>query len=128
MEENFPRYTEQWKQSNLNGGNIHFIDPITSKKLTFNLTEATVVTLQETYPARLVITTDGLLVSNNTVRLLEQSAPAGVAIDLAATYGSLTPFAVAPDPGDTDPAPEGFSEPNYAPDAGLGGQLTEKFS
>ena len=42
--------------------------------------------------------------------------------------GSLIPFAVAPDPGDIDPTPQGFSEPNYVPDAGLGGELAEKFS
>lgn len=99
--------------------------------LTFFLTGASVVLLSEVFPAEVHIFTDGNLVSNNTVRALEQSASAGVKIILTSSYGSLIPFAFEPDAGTIDPPgiiPEGFSEPNYAPDAGKGGQLAEAFT
>jgi len=86
------------------------------------------VHLTNDFPAGVTITTDGLILSAETVPILEQSAAAGVRIELIATFGSLTQFSFLPDPGDIDPDPQGFSEPNFAPDTGLGGQLVEKFA
>lgn len=96
--------------------------------LTRFITGGTDVHIRPNYPAGVEITTDGSAVDSATVPIIEESALAGVKVTLNTTYGSLQPFAVAPDPGDTDPTPQGFSEPNYAPDAGKGGELAEKFS
>jgi hypothetical protein len=101
-------------------------EPETIIALAKNLTEATQVNLKEIYPATMQILTNGTNVDGQTRKLLEQSALAGVAIELIVNYSSI-PFAFEPDPGDIDPIPQGFSEPNYAPDAGKGGNLTERF-
>lgn len=82
----------------------------------------------DAFPARIVIESDGNI-PTNIIKLLEQVVQAGVKIEVSATYGERIAFAFRGDPGEPeDPLPEGFSEPNYAPDAGLGGSLTEKFS
>lgn len=94
---------------------------------TKELTESTLVKYAELFPARIVLTIDGANINASTIRLLEQSAPAGVALELTSVMGSTLPFAVAPEAGESDPDAAGFSEPNYAPDANSGGSLTEKF-
>jgi len=91
------------------------------------LTESSEVSIVESYPAGVIITVNGLNITSNTVRQIEQSAPAGVQIILN-SVSTEPQFAVAPDLGDIDPDAEGFSEPNYAPDAGKGGHLSEKYS
>ncbi len=102
-------------------------EPETLIALTRFITEGTVVNYTELYPARVSLLTDGSTISAATIPIIEQSAPAGVKIELTSTFGSLVPFAFATEPGDVDPIPEGFAEPNFAPDAGLGGELSEKF-
>jgi len=95
--------------------------------LTKFVTNATIVNLTPSYPAGVNILTNGTDINPATVQILEESAAAGVKIALTSTFGSVTPFAFSEEPGDVDPDPQGFSEPNYAPDAGLGGELSEKF-
>jgi len=103
-------------------------EPETLIALTQFITEGTFVKYTEAFPARVSLLTDGIAINQATVPIIEESAPAGVKIELTSTMGSLIPFAFAPDPGDVDPIPQGFSEPNFAPDAGLGGEFAEKFS
>jgi len=109
------------------GVNFSNGEPETLIEVTRFVTEANEVHLSEDFPAKVNILTDGSVVSPSTVSILEESAPAGVKIGLTSSYGSLAPFAVDLEPGDSDPDAQGFSEPNYVPDDGKGGQLVEKF-
>ena len=79
------------------------------------------------FPAGFILVSDGTIPSN-IIPLLEQVAQAGVRLEVYATYGEI-PFAFDGDSGDPpDSSTQGFSEPNYGPDAGLGGSFVEKFS
>ncbi|NJR72720.1 MAG: hypothetical protein HC773_01425 [Scytonema sp. CRU_2_7] len=97
--------------------------------LTKFLTEGDDVHISPLYPAKISLLTNGTLVSPETVPAIEESAVAGVGIELLSTYGQDTIYIYANEPGQTDPmGAGGFSEPNYFPDSGLGGALVEKFT
>ena len=93
--------------------------------LTF-ITNATTVTLNQSYPAGVNLFTDGLGLNSNTVRLVEQVAPAGVKIEITGSFGSEKIFTLDADAGTVSPPKAfGFSEPTVIDS---GGSLTEKFT
>lgn len=93
-----------------------------------SLTDSTEAHLTEIFPAEVHILFNGLNIPSDLINSLERSAPAGVLIETTATYGEEA-FTVEADPGETPLVGDtGFSEPNYAPDAGLGGAITEKIT
>lgn len=90
------------------------------------LTESTNVNITEMFPAEVNLLFDGLTIPSDLITSIENSAPAGVKINATASYSEASVFSFEADPGDTPVVGNvGFSEPNYAPDSGKGGSLTE---
>lgn len=100
-------------------------EPETMISIVRTITQATDVKYFPAYPAGFLIFSNGPFIPIDFIKQLEMAAPSGVQVEFTTTYGETTPFAVAPDPGDTDPDAAGFSEPG---ESGSGGVLTEKFS
>lgn len=89
-------------------------------------TGSTLLSYLEAWPAKAIIHITCLAV-NIPVDLQAQTervAPAGVGIFLSQTEAGDLHFSFDLE-GGVDPFASGFSEPNYLPDAGLGGSLAE---
>jgi len=92
------------------------------------ITDATEVHFLSFFPGTVSIETNGPAISAGIVATIEESAPAGVKVEIISTFEVETAFQYAGDIGDpANPETEGYAEPNFAPDAGKGGQYLEKF-
>lgn len=102
-------------------------EPESIREAVTAITDSAVVNLTELPPATLRILFDGLTIPSDLRAQIESYAAAGVQLVILATYGEDA-FSFESDPGETPLVGDiGFSEPNYVPDAGKGGALTESF-
>lgn len=91
--------------------------------VTKELTNATIVRIQEMFPAGIHLFTDGATIPINLIQLLEQSAPAGVKLTVSTTYLELPQFAYQIETATPDPDGGGYAEPT---ESGTGGHYAER--